>query len=139
MRLAASRVRRSCLVALAALSLVPAVLAAGTSFRQLTVVEISGKTGRQTKIVDVFADGRVVSAAAGVAVASSRLSAADLDALAHALDGPELRSADPACDAAKGSDLDQTEISIRYGEKTVRLSSRCHIPRALGKLVRKLR
>jgi hypothetical protein len=90
------------------------------SFVRVSKREISGKTGRVVKSVDVFQDGVAsLKDAADKTLATARLPRAEVAALHQLLADPAALTGMPECGPPMGADLSSAELVVQQSMRTV--------------------
>ena len=136
------RARRLILIVVA-LTTLPALAddLSASAFVTVAKRDISGKTGRPEKSVEISEDGTVsFRNASGAMVGKAELSPADLAAFQSLLSDRGVLAKTPDCPVI-GADLPQTEFSVEYAEQTltVRVPADCSLPPRIKRLRELLR
>ena len=136
-----SRARRRVMFAVALGLLVHAGGAAGNgdpaTFIRVAKREISGKTGKPIRSVEVFHEGQTwVKDAAGTTVRSARLSPDEIAAFHQLLSDPTVLAATPECGRPLGADLSSAELVVQQAMRTVtvKVERHCRLPAGLDRL-----
>lgn len=108
------------------------------SFVRVSKREISGKTGRVVKSVDVFQDG-VASLKDGAdkTLATARLPRAEVATFHQLLADPTVLTGVPECGPPMGADLPSAELIVQQSMRTVtvKVERHCRLPAPLGRLM----
>jgi hypothetical protein len=99
--------------------------------------DISGKSGRVVKSVEIFQDGTAsLKDATDKTVTTARVSAADLTAIQQLLADPAAVAGLPECGRAMGADLPSAELVVQQPMRTVivKVERHCRLPAPLDRL-----
>ena len=107
------------------------------AFVRVAKREISGKTGRPVRSVEVFHEGQIsLKDGSDATLASARLSRQDLAAFQQLLADPTALAGEPECGPPMGADLPSAEIVVQQPMRTVvvKVERHCRLPARLDRL-----